>query len=447
MKKLDYEGEEQVGKLQRQVFNYFWNEVNPVNGLVPVNSAPDSPAGIAATGMALTIYPVAVERRYMTRRIAAERTLRTLRFLQSSRSGPEPEASGHNGFYYSFLDLNKGRRARNSEINIADNSILVAGVLTAGMFFDNDSDVECEIRTLAAEIYFRVNWQWALDSGETLVRGWKPESGFSKQRSEGYDESMLAYILGSGSPTFPLGQESYMAWQSGYDWVNAYGHDYLYAGPLFIHQLPHIWIDFRGIADEYMLTREIDYFINSVRASHVHYEYAIDNPGHFEGYGKYFWGITISDGPGPCSVDDDCNGRDFYGYSRRGAPYGPDDGTASPWSAVSSLPFAPELVLPMIDSLMNEPDINMFNKYGFRGAYNPTYPHRKFNPFGWRSSWNYAMIQGPALALIENFRSGLLWSIMKNNEFIVNGLERTGFSGGWIERESLVEPDLETGNE
>src|SRR6266516_2512142 len=79
--------------------------------------------------------------------------------------------------------------------------------------------------------------------------GWMPETGFLPYRWEGYDESLLLYILGLGSPSFPLPFESYQAWAAKYEWKKIYDYEYLYAGPLFTHQFSHLWLDFRGIQD------------------------------------------------------------------------------------------------------------------------------------------------------------------------------------------------------
>ena len=97
--------EAELEKLQRVSFSYFLNETNPVNGLVIDKTAMDWPASIAATGLALAAYPVAVERGFMPRAAAIERTLTTLRFFWNSPQGPEPDATGYHGFYYHFLDM------------------------------------------------------------------------------------------------------------------------------------------------------------------------------------------------------------------------------------------------------------------------------------------------------------------------------------------------------
>ena len=109
-----------------------------------------------------------------------------------------------------------------------------------------------------------------------MTHGWKPKSGFLKYRWQGYDEALLLYILGLGSPSHALPESSYSAWASTYQWETIYGYEYLFAGPLFIHQLSHIWIDFRGIQDAFMREKGIDYFENSRRATYVQQQYAIE---------------------------------------------------------------------------------------------------------------------------------------------------------------------------
>ena len=125
-------------------------------------------------------------------------------------------------------------------------------MLTAAAYFDGKAPAEQEIRDLADRLYARVDWRWAQNGGATVTHGWRPESGFLPHRWEGYDEALLLYVLGLGSPTHPLSTESYRAWASTYEWKTVYDTPFLYAGPLFTHQLSHVWIDFRGIQDAFM---------------------------------------------------------------------------------------------------------------------------------------------------------------------------------------------------
>jgi hypothetical protein len=133
--------------LQRETFGYFLHEANPVNGLVVDKTETNWPASIAATGLALACYPVGVERGFMTRSAAVERTLETLRFFWNSPQGPEPDATGYRGFYYHFLDMQTGRRAWRCELSTIDTTFLLAGALAAAEFFNANTKAEAEIRT------------------------------------------------------------------------------------------------------------------------------------------------------------------------------------------------------------------------------------------------------------------------------------------------------------
>lgn len=422
----------ELESLQRDTFNYFLRWTNPENGLVLDKNAPDWPASIAATGFALAVYPVAVERGFISREAAVKVILTTLRFFWNSSQSSEPDSTGYRGFYYHFLDMHTGRRAWHSELSTVDSAILLAGVLTAGAYFGADTAEEGQVRAIADALYQRADWPWAQNGGATVTHGWTPESGFLRWRWQGYDEALVLYILGLGSPTHPLPESSYTAWASTYEWKHSYGYEYLYAGPLFTHQISHVWIDFRGIQDAFMRDRGIDYFENTRRATFVQQRYAIENPKQFEGYGKDCWGITASDGPGPANILAHGRQRQFFDYLARGVPDGPDDGTIAPWAVVASLPFAPEIVLPAIDYLVNKLDLKTGNSCGFKATFNPTYPDKHDNPHGWVSRWHYGINQGPINPMIENYRTGLLWRLMKSCPYVVNGLRRAGFSGGWL---------------
>ena len=368
----------------------------------------------------------------MSRGAAAKRTLTTLRFFWNSRQGPEPDATGYQGFYYHFLDMQTGRRAWQCELSTVDSAFLLAGMLTARGYFDRETTEEQEIRTLADSLYRRANWQWAQNHGATLSHGWKPEGGFLPYRWAGYDEALLLYVLALGSPTYLLPESSYSAWSSTYQWQHWYGYDYLYAGSLFTHQLSHIWIDFRGIQDRFMRDKGMDYFENSRRATYVQQQYAINNPRKFNGYDSCCWGITASDGPGPETINVDGIERQFFGYVARAVPNGPDDGTIAPWAVVASLPFAAEIVLPAVDHFIHRLKLKESNPYGFRATFNATHPGSSESACGWVSPWHFGLNQGPVVLMIENYRSGLFWRLTRKCAHICGGLRRAGFTGGWL---------------
>ena len=419
-------------QLQRDTFGYFLLEANPRNGLIPDNTKkhPRAPCSITALGLALACYPVGVERGFVSRAAAAERVVTTLRFLWDAPQGPERNGTGYRGFFYHFLDMESGHRVWDCELSTIDSTFLLAGALAAATYFDDGAAVEREIRELGEALYRRVDWQWALNDGPTLSHGWRPESGFIPYRWEGYSEALLLYALGLGSPTSPLPLSSYTAFTSTYEWRTLYGIEHVFAGPLFVHQLSHCWIDFRQLQDEYMRRRGVDYFENSRRATYVQQAYAIDNPRKFMGYGEHCWGVTASDGPGPARRVIAGVEREFYDYLARGVPDGPDDGTVAPWAAVASLPFAPELVLPAIEYI-DRCYPAMRSIYGLKCSFNPTFNDGSAE-IGWVSKGYYGLDQGPIVLMIENFRTGFFWSLMQQYPHITVGLIRAGFRGGWL---------------
>lgn len=426
--------DELLDHLQRVTFDYFWYEANDANGLVADSTREGSPASVATIGFGLTIYPIAVARGFITRAQAVARTVKTLRFLWESPQGTAADATGYQGFFYHYLDMQQGRRFEKCELSTIDTALLLAGVLTVGQYFQGDSAEEQEIRHLADAIYRRVDWPWAQNGEPTVTMGWTPEKGFLPNRWFGYSEALILYTLGLGSPTHPLPPESYQEWTTTYRWEKLYDYEVLYAGPLFIHQFSHLWIDFRQLQDDYMRAKGIDYFENSRRATYVQQQYAIDNPLGFRLYGEHCWGITACDGPG-CDREIDGRLMHFYAYLARGAPFGPDDGTLAPWAAVASLPFAPEIVLPTL-RFLTELHMQTPSPYGFKCSFNPTFPKETDSDprsdVGWISAWHLGINQGPIIIMTENYRTSLIWQLMRACPYLVRGLQRAGFTGGWL---------------
>jgi hypothetical protein len=418
-----------LDRFQRAAFDYFLELSNPDNGLVADTSRPGSPASIAVTGFALSCYPVGVVRGWMTRADAASRSLAALRFFRDSVQGEEPDTTGYKGFYYHFLDMTTGKRVWQSEVSLIDTTLLLAGVLTAASYFDGKAVNEVEIRLLSDAIYRRIDWQWARGGVSTVRQGWKPESGFIHYGWDGYDEAIILYVLGLASPTHALPGHSYINWTETYQWEDIYDTKLLYAGPLFIHHYSQAWIDFSGIRDKFMHEKKSDYFENSRRAVYVQREYARRNPFSFKGYGKDCWGITACDGPGFKTLDIEGRERRLLGYAARGAPYGPDDGTIDPCAALASLPFTPELALAALRHFCARyPD--MIHESRLPSGFNPTVPGD--GQSGWISDGYFGLDQGIVVLMIENYRSGLIWKLMRQCAHIGRGLRRAGFTGGWL---------------
>src|SRR6266404_5180676 len=401
--------------LQLSTVLYYLHETNPDNGLVRDKTDPSAPVSIASCGMALATIPVVIERGVLFRDFAAKITRKRLRYLLECPQGPEPDASGYKGFFYHFLDIETGRRVWQCELSTIDSALLFAGMLTAATYFDHDT----------------ADGDWARNGGPTLTHGWRPETGFLPYRYEGYDEGLLLYVLGLGSPTYPLPPESYAAFCATYQWKQLYGRELLYSGPLFTHQISHLWIDFRGIRDAFMRDHGSDYFENSRQATFVQQAYAVHNPMQFIGYGEHCWGFTACDGPGWVKRVLGGVERQFFDYIARGAPFGPDDGTVAPWVVLASLPFAPEIVIPTVRHFA-QMELGMTGKYGFKPSFNQSFAVQDSPAGWWVTPYHFGIDQGPLVLMVENYRTGLLWNTMRRCPTVVTGLRRAGFTGGWL---------------
>ena len=421
-------GIDTIAVLQERTFGYFTRQLHAETGLVNDSTRPESPASIAGSGFLCACYAVAADHGIIPRAEAAACVAHALRFLWEAEQSDSPDATGSHGFFYHFLDARTGRRVWDSELSTVDSAILFAGALTAAGYFDGPAADERTIRELADALYRRADWRWTVQRG-AIVHGWRPDRGFLPYDWLGYNEALFVYILALGSPTSAPDAAVFDAWTSTYRWRSLLGHEYLYAGPLFTHQLSHVWIDFRGIQDDYMRAKKIDYFDNSRRATLVQCEYARRNPRKFRGYAANSWGISASDGPGPFAGTTRRGNRTFYGYRARGVPFGLDDGTLAPWALVASLPFAPELVVPAMRHL-DEAYPELTGRYGYESSFNPTYASD--GPAGWVCEWHYAIDQGPVVLMVENYLSGLVWRALRGSPYIQQGLRSAGFSGGWL---------------
>lgn len=428
--------------VSRRTFDFFWQTANPRNGLVPDRFPTPSFSSIAAVGFALTAYGIGVERGYVTRAEARERVLVTLRFFRDAPQGDAASGmTGHRGFYYHFLDMETGARYRDVELSTIDTALLLAGVLFCREYFSSADPREVELRAIADTLLARADWTWISPRAPLVAMGWRPESGFLDHDWVGYDEAMILYLLALASPTHPVAPEAWQAWSARYDerWGAAWGQEHLQFPPLFGHQYSHLWVDFRGIADDYMRRRGLDYFENSRRATLAQRAYAIANPQGWAGYGAELWGLTACDGPGDVRATFGGRERQFRGYAARGvAEY--DDGTIAPTAMISSLPFAPEVVLPALPALRGAMGGQVYQRYGFLDAFNPSFHWPELAKagkvvagHGWIDVDYLGIDQGPILGMIENHRSELVWRVMRGSAMLRAGLVRAGFRGGYLE--------------
>jgi hypothetical protein len=437
-----------IEDLAQRTFRYFWDTTSATNGLAPDRWPSPSVCSIAAVGFALTAYCIGVERGYVPREDARARTLLTLRFLRDLPQGSRAKGmAGYRGFFYHFVSMDSGLRDGDCELSTVDTALLLCGALHAQAFFDGEHPDEVRIRRLADELTLRVDWRWAQTRPPTISLGWKPESGFLPYDWRGYNEAAVVYLLALGHPARPVDPSAWGAWTKDFraNWSTFHGQQGLSFPPLFGHQYSNVWVDFRDLRDAFSRRHNIDYAENSRRAAHAQRAYAMLNPKGWRGYDADIWGFTACDGPADMIAPYRGQPRRFYSYHARGAGGGRvasvDDGTIAPTAAASSIALAPDIAIPAIQAMVRRYGAHIYGKYGFVDAFNPSFTFEKAKltfgkvvpGVGWVATDYLGIDQGPILAMIANFMNGAVWQAMTRCVQLRRGLQRAGFTGGWLE--------------
>ena len=297
--------------------------------------------------------------------------------------------------------------------DIVETAFLAAGLLTARQWLSGNGNDGLARRCDA--LWRGIEWSWyTKGEDETLYWHWSKNFGWKmNHRIKGFDETLITYILAASSPTWPIDRKVY---ESGYKTSPYYWNKesyynlpiYIgmaYGGPLFFTHYSFLGLNPHGLKDA-----STDYFTRNRNHVLIHRLYAIDNPGGFAGYGENLWGFTSSDDP-------------LAGYTSHHPMTRDDNGTVSPTAAVSSIVYAPEEVMEVIRHFYYDLGEELFGRYGFYDAYNPSMCE------GQRVVRSYLAIdQGPQAVMIENYRSGLIWKLFMSCPEIAAGLEKLGFT-------------------
>ena len=390
---LSQEDDKFLDDLENRNFQYFWEQANPKTGLVKdrcnvkINDE-GIVASIAATGFGLTALCLGQKHGWIPLAAARERALTTLRFLWR-------KLPNHRGFFYHWANINTGERVWDSEVSSVDTAILLCGVITCQQYFQHR-----EISQVAHDIFNRVDWTWLSEDTTLLPHGWTPEFGFLPYRWDHYSELMMMYLLGLGSSSHPLRPEAWYAWKRltfDYDGLRYIGS----FAPLFIHQYSQAWFDFRGKRDRFA-----DYFRNSAIATEAHRRFCLELSKQFPTYKDDMWGITASDSQ--------------TGYVVWGGPpaVGPIDGTLVPSASAGSLPFLPQPVMRVLQTMKNRYG-TAWSKYGFVNAFNPL--------TNWYDNSVIGIDTGITMLMAENTRTGFVWETFMKSPEARRGMDRAGF--------------------
>ncbi|MCY3998977.1 MAG: beta-glucosidase [Flavobacteriaceae bacterium] len=415
--KLDseYTDEELLDLIQLQTFNYFWEGAEQNSGLAPERIHLDNIypmhdkniVTIGGSGFGLMAILVGIERGFISREQALDRYEKMVGFLEKADRfhGAWPHWLNPNGTVHPFSAKDNGG-------DLVETAFLIQGLLTVKQYFVNGTPREKKLTEKIQKLWEEVDWNWYTKNGnDVLYWHWSPSFGWEMNFPVGgYNEALIMYVLAASSPTNAIDRDVYeKGWaRNGLisedtlyyglrTVLNHYEHNDSPVGPLFWAHYSYLGLDPRNLVDQYG-----NYWDLNRNHTLINYKHAMANPGNFEGYGIYCWGLTSSYSP--------------IGY----AAHKPDKdiGVISPTAALSSFPYTPRESMQFLRFLYKEQD-SLIGRYG------------PYDAFSLEKDWYLprylAIDQGPIPIMIENYRSGLLWELFMSNEDVHHGLKILGF--------------------
>jgi len=403
--------------VHKQTFRYFWDGAEPVSGMARERihidgNYPQNDQNVVATGgsgFGIMAILVGIERGFIKRNEGLERLEKITDWLE--------KADRFHGIYPHWLHGETGKvkpfSSDDDGGDIVETSFLFQGLLCVRQYFKDGNDREKQLAEKIDKLWREVEWNW--HRGENveniLIWHWSPNYGWKKNhRIQGYNECLITYVLAASSPTYPVPPDVYHeGWARNGEIVGGptkYGYELAlrhngspeYGGPLFWAHYSFTGLDPRGLEDKYA-----DYWKHNQNHVLINYEYCVENPKNYPGYGRNCWGLTAS-------------------YSVRGySAHKPenDRGVITPTAALSSIPYAPKECMAAMRYFYEELGDSLWGDYGFYDAF--SIGER------WFPKRYLAIDQGPIVVMIENYRTGLLWDLFMSCPEIKEGLKKLGF--------------------
>ena len=396
--------------VQRQTFRYFWDFAHPVSGLARERSNLGFGYGLetvttGGSGFGVMAIVVGAERGWAPRQDAVDRLLQMVRFLQ--------RADSYHGILPHFLNGETGKTIpftrKDDGGDLVETSFLIAGLLCARQYFDRPDAEERELRARINALWEEAEWSWHTQGGRNVLYWhWSPNQGWSMNHEiRGWNECLITYVLAASSPRYPIHPDVYhRGWAQGRNFRN--GREFYgialplgpdSGGPLFFAHFSFLGLDPRGLSDRYA-----DYWQQNVAHTLINREHCVRNPHGFKGYGPDCWGLTSSD--------------DHLGY--HGHAPDRDLGVITPSAALACFPYTPEYSMAALRHFYHRLGERLWGEYGFVDAFSETHD--------WYASWYLAIDQGPIVAMLENYRTGLLWRLFMSCPEIQAGLQRLDFT-------------------
>lgn len=398
--------DELVKMVQERTFKYFWDYAHPTSGLARERTGSGNTVTTGGSGFGLMGFPVAVERGFVTRDEALERSEKIVGFLKN-------RAERFHGAYSHWLNGQTGKvipfGTKDNGADLVETAFLIQGLLTLQTYFDGANDREQALRDDIQSIWEGVDWDWFRRDGQNVLYWhWSPNYGWDmNMRISGWNEALIVYVLAASSPTHPIPKEVYTegwarngAMHNGrefYDVTLPLGENY--GGPMFFAHYSFLGLDPRNLSDEYA-----NYWDQVVAHATINYKYCVANPKGYAGYSAQCWGLTASDIPNGYTASSPTNDR----------------GVIAPTAAVASMPYTPEESMAAMSYFYHYLGSKLWGEYGFRDAFSLTQ--------NWFAPSYLAIDQGPIVVMLENHRTGLVWDLFMSRTDIQAGLTKLGFT-------------------
>lgn len=401
--------EELLTLVQKQTFRYFWDYAHPVSGLIRERLNSGDLVTSGGSGFGLMAILVGVERGFITRSEGFERLNTIVEFLD------HPNTRRFHGAFPHWFNGSSGATipfsTKDDGADLVETAFLMQGLLTVKQYFKTGNAQEQIMCQKIQQLYEEVEWDWFRKDGENVLYWhWSPNYGWDmNHKIRGWDESLIVYILASGSPTHPIPAEVYhQGWarNGAYPMVNGktfyniqlpLGVDY--GGPLFFSHYSFLGLDPRNLSDQYA-----NYWTQNIAHTLINRAYCISNPKNYVGYSKDCWGLTASD------IQD--------GYTASSPTN--DRGVIAPTAAISAMPYTPQESLKALHFYYYILGDKLWGEYGFKDAFNLTST--------WFANSYLAIDQGPIICMIENYRTALLWNLFMEVPEVQAGLQLLEFS-------------------
>ncbi len=400
--------------VQRGTLAYFHHFAHPVSGMVRERS---NPAGYdyletvttGGTGFGIMALLAASGRGFLSRSAVRRQLIRIVSFLG--------RAERHHGVFSHFLHGSTGKTIPFSPLDdggdLVETAFLMMGLLCAREYFKRNIASETRLRADIDALWNTVEWDWhARPDRDALLWHWSPRHQWQMNHAiTGWNEALVVYVLAAASPAHAIAPERYhRGWTASPHFLNGSRYHGIElplgppgGGPLFFSHYSFLGLDPRGLVDRYA-----DYFVQNRAHTQINRAHCLQNPHGYAGYGADCWGLTASDGE--------------HGYSA----FAPDNdqGIITPTAAIAAMPYLPQESLQALRHFLFTRGGQLWTPLGFRDAFSPV--------TGWVAEGQLAIDQGPIMVMIENYRSGLLWSLFMQVPEVQQALRRLGFASPYI---------------